>query len=302
MAKLMCFMATQKGLDVFSSAIKEGRADAFGCIISFKERVAESFDKEFMRVCAEHHIPFFYWSDVKDCIDSIAVKYCVTGVVAIGWRYILPLSLNNILEHPIIVFHDSLLPKYRGFAPTPTAIIAGDDKVGVTALFATGEVDKGEIIWQKEVPVGMDDHIQDVINRQAAVYAEGFLHILKQMDRGCIDSLPQDEGLATYSIWRSPEDCRINWNSSAKEIYNFVRALGSPYPSAYTHYKGEKIFVIRVSLVADLNFVIRDCGKLWQIKENRPVVICGEGMIQIEDAVNAEGQAVVFDILRCKLC
>ena len=298
----MLFAATQKGFGVLAGAIDMGYASNIGCVVTFKEKVAISFEHHIIRLCEKHCIPAFYWSEAKGSLESKIVQFDISSLIAIGWRYLLPLSLNKLLCFPMIVFHDSLLPKYRGFAPTPTAIIAGECKVGVTALFASNEIDNGEIIWQKVVPVGEHDYIQDVINKQSDAYIEGFMYMLDLMCKNkSIPSIPQEEKLATYSIWRTREDCRINWKTDSRSVFNFVRALGTPYPGAYTYYKEKRITVLRTSLIPDLTFAIRDCGKLWAIKENRPQVICGIGMISIDKAIDESGQEVIFDTLRYKL-
>ena len=297
----MCLFATQKGLEVLSKTLDSGKISALGCVITFKEKIAISFESEIERLCATHKIPFFFWEDVKHSIETLIAEYKISSIIAIGWRFLLPSSLNDVLKYPIIVFHDSLLPKYRGFAPTPTAIICGDESVGATALFASNEVDQGDTIWQKEIPITPDDYIQEVIDKQSVAYFEGFLNILEQMNTGAITSWPQDESQATYSIWRSPEDCKIDWSKPTKEIYNLIRAVGMPYPGAFTHYKNEKIIILRASMMPDLPFVIRDYGKVWSIKNNYPVIICGSGMLQIDSAVNLNGEPVLFDALRQKM-
>ena len=300
MDKVLLFAATQKGLETLVGAVEAGRANSVGCVVTFKETVAVSFEREIIHHCEMHNIPFFYWGKIRNSLETLISEMGITVVVAIGWRYLLPVSINKLLKYPIIVFHDSMLPKYRGFAPTPTALICGEKSVGVTALFAAEEVDKGEIIWQKEIPVD-DDYIQNIIDKQSKAYIEGFLYLLESIDNGAIFSTPQNESMATYSIWRSLDDCKINWGTSAREIYNFVRALGAPYPGAYTHYKNKKIIVLRVKLVPDIPFAIRDYGKLWLITEGKPTIICGSGMIQIEKAIYDDGESVIFDTLREKL-
>lgn len=302
MLKLMCLFATQKGEAVLSAAISSGYVHNLGCVVTFKEKIAVSFESEMEQLCIEYDVPFLYWGDVKNSLKSLITEYQISAIVAIGWRFQLSLELNELLQYPIIVFHDSLLPKYRGFAPTPTAIICGDKSVGVTILYASDGVDKGDIIWQKEIIIDKGDYIQEVIDKQADIYIEGFFYILSRMQCGMtLLSSPQDESQATYSIWRSPEDFRIDWSKTANEIYNFIRALTTPYSGAFTYYKNKKVIILRAHILPEMSFALRDYGKLWSIQDNHPAVICGCGMLQIDTAINAEGQAVIFDTLRCRL-
>src|SRR5438876_8656698 len=66
----------------------------------------------------------------------------------VGWQYLL-----KEFGRSVVVFHDSLLPRYRGFAPTVTALLNGEPKVGVTALYPGTEADSGPIIAQTEIRV-----------------------------------------------------------------------------------------------------------------------------------------------------
>ena len=51
--------------------------------------------------------------------------------LAIGWK-----KLINSSYQQVVVLHDSLLPKYRGWNPLLTALINGDSRIGSTALIA----------------------------------------------------------------------------------------------------------------------------------------------------------------------
>ena len=125
--------------------------------------------------------------------------------------------------------------------------------------------------------------------------------IVALADKNGLSLVPQDHSKATYSIWRNTEDCRINWDYSSVNIRNLIRAVSTPYPGAYCYYKGKKIIVDKAELIDDMNFAIRQLGKIWQIIENCPRVICGKGMLKISRAHYKDGTAVVFDKLRINL-
>ena len=212
------------------------------------------------------------------------------------------MKINDYLEYPLIVFHDSLLPKYRGFAPTPTAIMCGETNIGVTAIFANEQVDAGDIVAQKSVYVPETMYIKDIITLQANVCADILDEIIKRIEQKNLFGVPQNENEATYSIWRNKEDCHIDWNKSNKDIYNFIRAVGFPYSGAFTHLNEKKIYIIEAEVIYDdLNFAIRDVGKIWRIRDNKPEVICGDGILRILSAKYENGDMVEFDKVRCRL-
>ena len=220
---------------------------------------------------------------------------------AVGWRYLLPVKINETALHGLIVFHDSLLPKYRGFSPTPTAIMCGEKKIGVTALKASDQADRGDIILQMEMKIEEEDYIADIIKKQCVIYAEMLMEILRKVKEGELIGKKQEEDQAVYCIWRDVQDCKIDWEMPAADIRNMVRAVSSPYPGAYCYYKKKKIIVNRVEVAGDLKFAVRQCGKIWSVKDNEPVVICGNGMLKITDAKYEDGKTVIFDKLRERL-
>ena len=302
MPRLLLFLATQKGFRALQYLIKNNLREHIGFVVTFHEDAStKNWGTLILEECKNFQIPCFLWAEAKNSISDLSVSFGVTGAVAISWRYLLPLELNNILKYPLIVFHDSLLPRYRGFAPTPTAIMAGEKEIGVTAFFAVDEVDAGDIIAQTKMQVSRKAHMKEIIDEQSEIYATMLEKIIFDMKAGKIEAVPQNEDDATYSIWRNAEDYQIDWTKNSEEIYNFVRALGSPYPNAFTYYNGQKIDVLEVKVVPDKNFVIRDCGKIWSLKDNKPEIICGSGMVKILSAVNSEGEKISFKRLRCRL-
>ena len=303
MNKILLFLATEKGFRSLKKLTDAGRADEIGCVVSFPEtNVVHDWSADILSLCGAYGIPFRFWKTVRDDLTAFVREERFTGAVAISWKYLIPLTVNETLIHPLIVFHDSLLPKYRGFTPTATAVLCGDDTVGVTALFATEEVDRGSIVLQRSMHVPENMYMKEIVDRQADLYAGMLSDLLDGMNGGALPSVPQNEAEATYSIWRDPSDCEILWSDSARRIHDAVRALGDPYLGAYTYYGGERIIVRRSEIPEeDLPFAIRQPGKIWSIRDNIPTVICGSGMLRILEAVREDGSPVLFSKLRCRL-
>ena len=99
-----------------------------------------------------------------------------------------------------------------------------------------------------------------------------------------IVGVPQKESNATYSIWRDDDDYAIDWSKSAEEIQRLVDAVGSPYLGARCRTsKGHQLIVENVEVVEDVHCEIRDVGKVIFMREGRPTVICGAGMLELTD-------------------
>ena len=255
----------------------------------------ESFYDSIAQVAKSAKIPFFDWMDFRERYEYHIKKQKVDTIITISWKYFLPLKINKLVGNRSIIIHDSLLPKYSGFAPLATAIIKGEKKVGITVLFASEKLDNGDIISQKTLAVRDDEYMSEITDRITVLYVEAVREIIQELKKGKkIKATPQDHSQRTYSIWRNPEDCQINWHDSAKNIYNFIRAVGYPYVGAYSFLGDNKVRIWKSELIEpDVKFEIRQPGKIWELdSQGRPVVVCGEGMLKISEAT-IEGKSML---------
>jgi methionyl-tRNA formyltransferase len=195
----------------------------------------------------------------------------------VGWQYL-------FTQHPphVIVFHDSLLPRYRGFAPTVTAMLNGDPIVGVTALQLAADVDSGPIVARRSIPITYPAKISQVLILQAKAMVELAVEIVQKAETVGIAGTKQDETKATYSLWRDQADYQIDWSRRAEEIARMVDAVGFPYEGARTHTGDFEIVIEDCTVVEDLHFERRDVGKIWRLDNQRPIVVCGSGLLRLD--------------------
>lgn len=297
----MLFAATKKGLSALESLIINYRNDLGGVFIFEEKNVHEKYTDTIKNKCKTNNIPCFEWKFHHSHIENIIRELSISHIILIGWPYLLPDRINDKLYSKMIVFHDSLLPKYRGFSPLPTAMICGDKEVGFSVLFAEKEVDSGDIIFQKKYTINNDAQIGDVIELFAEGYAEIIPDLIKLLKNGNIPANPQNHSQATYSIWRDIEDMHISWNTPSIDIHNFIKALGRPYLGAFSFLNGKKIYILSSELVSDIQFAIRQPGKFWRINGNSAIVICKKGMLKITKCTYESGEEVEFNSLRSRL-
>jgi methionyl-tRNA formyltransferase len=219
-------------------------------------------------------------------------------VFVAGWQYLIAHELERL-----VVFHDSLLPELRGFAPTVTALICGKPRIGVTAFRPVEEFDAGPIYAQSAVPVTYPLKIREAYATLAACYADAARQVLTSIAAGRLQESAriQNGQEATYSVWRGPEDYVIDWRWPASRIKRFVDAVGWPYEGAQTTCGKERIVVDEVMERDELHFEDRHPGKIWRLERGAPEVICGSGMIRIVAARTAAGKDVVFTRVRERL-
>ena len=106
--------------------------------------------------------------------------------------------------------------------------------------------------------------------------------------------MPQFEKIASYSLWRDEEDYFIDWQKSSEYISRFVDAVGSPYADAKSYFNGEIIKIVSASPVSDVKIEDRESniGKVIFIFDGAPVVVCGEGLILINEATTLTGESI----------
>jgi methionyl-tRNA formyltransferase len=216
----------------------------------------------------------------------------VDGITfVVGWQHLFK-------QHPpnVIVFHDSLLPRYRGFAPTVTALLNGDPIVGVTALLLAADVDSGPIVAQRSIPIKYPAKIRQVLARQSKAMVELAEDIILMAHTVGINGVKQDDAQATYSLWRDKADYQIDWSSGSGDIARMIDAVGYPYEWARTHIGDLEILVDDATVVEDLQFERRDVGKIWRLDDGRPVVVCGSGLLRLDRFHSQDGGALSFKL------
>jgi methionyl-tRNA formyltransferase len=153
----------------------------------------------------------------------------------------------KILEMPplgCINVHASLLPKYRGASPIHHALLNGDDKTGVTIMYMARGLDTGDMILQRELPIGADERFPSLHDRMAALGGECIVEALTQISAGTAERIPQDDAASSYSPMINKQDGHIDWNLPGQRIINMTRAL-DPWPGPYTVLNGQPLKIWR---------------------------------------------------------
>ena len=161
-------------------------------------------------------------------------------IVTAAFGQILPKELLEAPRLGCINVHASLLPKYRGGAPIHQSIIDGEASTGVTIMYMAEKLDAGDIISQREILIGDDDHTGSMFEKLSNVGRELLKDTLPAIANGTNERTPQDESLVTYASNISREQERIDWTKEARAIYNQVRGL-HPWPVAYTTFEGDNV-------------------------------------------------------------
>lgn len=293
--RVVLFCATQRGFR-FLQTLHDLLPDADLCVFSFREDAWEPpFLDDIRRLTLNCGGQFYESKQVgaprwDEFWDSTPVDL----MFAVSWRYIIPAQVYKRARLGAYVFHDSLLPAYRGFSPTVWAIINGEDHTGATLLEMAGDYDTGAIIGQIRVPIGPDDTIGDLLAPVTGAYLRLLKAHLPALVNGTAARTVQDESKATYTPRLLPEDFRIDWNWPTDRIYNLIRATTAPYAGAYTTLNGNKLRVWKASRLRHIrNYVGRIPGRVVEIVPDRgSAILTGDGLLLVEE-VQLEGEAQV---------
>jgi methionyl-tRNA formyltransferase len=207
------------------------------------------WDDSVADLATEHGVPVLIRNrpDDPELIDELK-RAEPDVIVATNWRTRLPPEIFNLPRLGTLNVHDSLLPAYAGFAPLVWALINGEPEVGVTAHMMNDELDAGDIVLQRAVPVGPADTTADLFHRTLALFGPITVDGLELIASGRTDWAKQDRSKASFFHKRSIEDSRIDWTWPAEDLERLVRAQSDPYPNAFTHHGDTRLRVTEAAV------------------------------------------------------
>lgn len=286
---LTLFVMTEKGLTFTEQAVSNFKDIISQVVIGQDNSVINDFSQDIAGVCEAAGVQYSYRKDFAGITSEYAM--------AVSWRW--------LITHPaekLIVFHDSLLPKYRGFAPLVSALINGEKEVGVTALFGASEYDRGDIIHQSSVTIIYPISIAEAIVAVGDCYLESGMAVLKTMASGQkLKATAQDHSLATYSLWRDDDDYQIDWSQSAKSIRRMIDAVGHPYRGAYCKVDGVPSRILSAEELEDVKIENRHAGKVIFVEDGLPVVVCGSGLLKVKECVAEDGSGSLLPLSKFRV-
>ncbi len=276
------YLLNQKGEQVLASFLDRFGAEKVAAVVAARDTALDDDRFESIAsICASEAIEFSARSDKREPNADV--------LIAVGWRWLIK------TDRRLLVTHDSLLPRYRGFAPLVNQLINGESEIGVSVLEASEEYDRGPVLAQRSVQIEYPITIAEAIDAVIPLFCDAVCDVANTLisDRQ-ISAEVQDESAASYSLWRDDQDFAIDWSHDAAGIRRMIDAVGSPYRGASTTAHGERIRIFEAVEVPDVLVENRDPGKVLFVREGKPVVVCGKGLLRLEIAHNdANGQSII---------
>ncbi len=177
-------------------------------------------------------IPVLQPQKIGDIAEELAaMKPEVLVVMAYG--QILRKNILTVASQAIINLHASLLPRYRGAACIQAAIDAGDSETGITAMHVIRELDAGDMILLKSIPIRADETGGGLHDRLAELAPSVLAEVLEKLTAGTAERIPQNDAASSYVSKLERDDGRIDWAQSAVSIERRIRAY-DPWPGTFT--------------------------------------------------------------------
>ena len=227
-------------------------------------------------LCQERGIPYVQpeASDLLELLPQFK-KIAPDYIFSFYYRYMITSDILATAGIAALNMHGSLLPKYRGRAPVNWAILHGETETGASLHIMEAKPDAGDIVGQVAVPIDPDEDATAVFAKVSNAAIEVMQAALPELLQGRVPRTPNVLANGSYFSGRKPEDGRIHWNQSAKQVHDLIRAVAPPYPGAFTDWQGARMVIAKSKLNPLLPSSI-DLDQLGiQVVDNRVFGICG---------------------------
>ncbi|MDC0060503.1 methionyl-tRNA formyltransferase [Pelagibacteraceae bacterium] len=246
---------------------------------------------EVHQIAEKNNIEVFYPTSIDDTVIEKVKSLEPDLIIVIAYGIILPSKFLNIPKYGCINIHVSLLPRWRGAAPIEHALLAGDEKTGISIISISPELDAGDILKQESFELDKDINSDDLTLNLTNLGKKTLIETLPLLFENKLIRKKQDKSKVRYANKFMSEDRKINFYNSSDDVYNHIRAHG-PKPGSWFTYRGERIKIIKAKKINEL-------GESSTILNKDFMIACKDGAI-LPLLIQREGKKVVSldDFLR----
>ena len=211
-------------------------------------------------------------------------------ILVIGWSQICCREFLSLPKHGCLGYHPALLPENRGRAVIPWTILQGLKRTAGSLFWLAEGVDSGDLMIQQSFPVSADETARTLMDKHLQHLSAMLREALQMLSAGNLVRKKQDESKATYCARRTAQDGLIDWTRPAREVWTFIRAVGKPYPGAFTLDRRRKLTIWSAELALGRPFWGLP-GQIQEIAATGVLVQCGDREHVLLKCVQFEGQA-----------
>jgi methionyl-tRNA formyltransferase len=253
------------------------------------EEAYEEYDikhTDFENLAKEAGAAFFMIKSVNnEELIKIVKENKIRAAISVNWKYTIPKNFLDLFECGILNFHLGNLPDYKGNATVNWTIINGESYINGNIHKMDPELDAGDVVARKAIPISPDTYIADVLKQAEAdvpfLYEDAVKKVLIQPDIYVVKGTLS--GSRCYP--RLPEDSQVNWNQPAENVCRLVRASSHPYKGAFSFLNGEKITIwkARVVIPEDKFFAMPGHVVALNKTNNSVMVACTDGLLEVQE-------------------
>ncbi len=209
-------------------------------------------------------------------------------IITCAYGQILPEELLNAPRLGCINVHASLLPKLRGGAPIHRAIMEDYKKTGITIMYMAKGMDDGDIIAQKSIDIEPNDTASTLHDKLSKLGSELLIEVLPSIIDGTNTRTAQNVDEVTFAPIIKPDDEKVDFSKTSKQVYNQIRGLNS-FPGAYFTLDGKRIKVFS-SIIGDDFYPSKLDGEIVKIYKEGIGVKTSNGVIILTE-IQPEGKS-----------
>lgn len=208
--------------------------------------------------------------------------------IVAAYGKIIPPQYLEVPKYGFINIHPSLLPKYRGPSPVQAAILNDEMETGVSIMLVDEQMDHGPLLENRKWKIESGKYYREIEKELAEEGAELLLETLPKYISGELKPKEQNHDQATFTKLLKRSDGRIDWNRTAEEIYNQIRAL-SLEPGTWTTWKSKilNISTCEVENISTSQVEDHKPGKV--VKVNNSIAVATKKCYLILKQIQLEG-------------
>jgi methionyl-tRNA formyltransferase len=245
--------------------------------------LSQDNDMSTIKLAELHDIPIYFENKTNEIeLLNISKKHNLNLMILAGYSKILSEDFVRQVNFDLFNCHGGRLPDYRGASPIPWQIINGE-KYGVCYILKiTNIIDGGPILASKKYLISKIDDATSISRRVVELISDMYLEIVSRKKKNKrIRMRKQNAKNSIHWTKRYERDGQINWSRSDEEVLNLIRGLTSPYPGAFTFYKGKKIVINKAKINAS---TVKGVPGRYVGKNESGIIICtGQSSIIVEE-------------------
>ena len=224
-------------------------------------------------------------TDMQAIVSSITFEY----FFSIIYSYIIK---EQVLELPItaaINYHDSPLPRYAGVYASTWAIINRERQHAISWHIMTEEIDAGDILSQKIIPITSEDNSASLNMRCTGTAIDALDNLSDLLLKKILRRNEQDLSKRSYyALYKRPyAACILDWRQPAEELAALVRALDfgtTPNPlGTAKFYFNEIYYSVTSATVSDCSSQKYRPGEIISNDRNSLTIATSEKALKINN-------------------